>query len=327
VAVPPRPKKLAYDFPLFITQHEEGQPSQRFAVGCAKMIGVGRKNEDTLMVRGCLRGKPDEDYFGLFDGHGGKQSSRYAADNFHKILAEQLDVDSRDPAAALRRTFAEVNQRMLQHFYATRTKDECGCTAIVALVVGDMLYVAGAGDARVVYCHGEHVIRATTDHKPNLEVEARRIRALGGMVRPDTEAAKQYRVCKLFSNGGFGGLAISRALGDFSWAPQITDEPTITTYKLPLPEASSTSSSKTNSSDEKKEKEIENDNEGIAEEEREGAFLILGCDGVWDVLSDEEAASIVRREVDVLKASVRIRDHAYYLGSGDDIAVIVVRFS
>ncbi len=72
------------------------------------------------------------------------------------------------------------------------------------------------------------------DHKPHLEEEARRIRGVGGLVKADNDYAKQYRVCKLFSGGGFGGLAVSRALGDFSWHPQIVDEPTITVTSLPI---------------------------------------------------------------------------------------------
>jgi serine/threonine protein phosphatase PrpC len=38
------------------------------------------------MVRSCLTGKDDEDYFAVFDGHGGKHASRFAADNLHLIL-------------------------------------------------------------------------------------------------------------------------------------------------------------------------------------------------------------------------------------------------
>lgn len=49
--------------------------------------GLGRKNEDTLMVRSSLTGRDDEDYFAVFDGHGGKHASRFAADNLHTILS------------------------------------------------------------------------------------------------------------------------------------------------------------------------------------------------------------------------------------------------
>ena len=58
----------------------------------------------------------------------------------------------------------------------------------------------------------------------------------------------------------------------------------------------------------------------------QGAVLVMGCDGVWDVLSDEEAASIARREQDAVMAAVRVRDHAYYEKSADDISALVVKF-
>ena len=58
---------------------------------------------------------------------------------------------------------------------------------------------------------------------------------------------------------------------------------------------------------------------------------MLGCDGVWDTIEDEECAEIIYKEkkkgkegegaeeeegeVDVLRASVRLRDAAYLKGS------------
>lgn len=88
------------------------------------------------------------------------------------------------------------------------------------------------------------------------------------------------------------------------------------------------------------------------EDDAKHAYLILACDGVrqpthphqsaracveslltlgdgggkvWDVLSDEESAAIAMKERNALTAAVRIREHSYYLGSGDDICAVVVR--
>ncbi|ELR17200.1 protein phosphatase 2C domain containing protein [Acanthamoeba castellanii str. Neff] len=317
--VPKRPR-LPKDWPLYITPNEEGTPSKRFAFGCAKMIGLGRKNEDTLMVRSSLTGRDDEDYFAVFDGHGGKHASRFAADNLHIILSEQLALSPSDPEGALRRSFAEVHQRMLTYFQKSNLREECGCTAIVSLIVGNTVYVAGAGDSRAVFCYGNQVQRVSLDHKPYLEEESRRVRAVGGLVKVDSDYAKQYRVCKLFAGGGFGGLAVSRALGDFSWSPQVVEEPTIMTIPLPSKAAASPAPLKS-SRDKERKKVVEDDDEDDAKH----AYLILACDGVWDVLSDEESAAIAMKERNALTAAVRIREHSYYLGSGDDICAVVVR--
>ena len=57
------------------------------------------------------------------------------------------------------------------------------------------------------------------------------------------------------------------------------------------------------------------------------AFLVLGCDGVWDVVSDAEACRIVAHALadgsDAAGAAARLRDCAYLNGSGDNISVVV----
>lgn len=58
----------------------------------------------------------------------------------------------------------------------------------------------------------------------------------------------------------------------------------------------------------------------------EDEFLILACDGVWDEISDQMAVDIVRSEKNAHKASLKLRDYAYAMGSDDNISVIVIQF-
>ncbi|KAL6079478.1 Protein phosphatase 1K, mitochondrial, variant 2 [Balamuthia mandrillaris] len=411
-----------YSFPAFLGQHEEGYLSSRFQYGCAKMIGMARKNEDVLVVRGCFRGRDDEDYFAVFDGHGGKHASAFCSAQFHRVLAEQMDLHP-EPEMALRRTFAEVNARMLAHFQKHDMKVECGTTAVVALVVGNTLYVANVGDSRAVFFNGYDVVRLSTDHRPEDDEEARRIRGVGGQVRADQIVSRQYRICQTFASGGYGGLAVSRAMGDFSWRPYISDEPTITITELPIrgnkhqekekrkrlkkqikrmrytalhhgnesecatptvamrtkdaqpylqaleadsePQEVTTDTSTSpigspstspayfsnssrfpspvlrsrrtsrpthhalrsltaSSSDVTDTGAISSD--AVSTVEVPPMYLVMGCDGVWDVLSDKEAIGVALSEPDALSAAVRVRDTAFYERSGDDIACLVVRF-
>ena len=53
-------------------------------------------------------------------------------------------------------------------------------------------------------------------------------------------------------------------------------------------------------------------------------FLIIACDGVWDVMSDQQACDIVLSEIDPLIAARKIRDTAFELESTDNISVIVI---
>eukprot|EP01103_Thecamoeba_quadrilineata_P000073 TRINITY_DN10055_c0_g1_i1.p1 TRINITY_DN10055_c0_g1~~TRINITY_DN10055_c0_g1_i1.p1 ORF type:complete len:937 (+),score=204.98 TRINITY_DN10055_c0_g1_i1:130-2940(+) len=54
-------------------------------------------------------------------------------------------------------------------------------------------------------------------------------------------------------------------------------------------------------------------------------FIIMACDGLWDVISEETAVEIVKTErKDPHRASMRLRDMAYLRGSSDNITVVVI---
>lgn len=55
-----------------------------------------------------------------------------------------------------------------------------------------------------------------------------------------------------------------------------------------------------------------------------GDRVIMACDGIWDVLSDEEASEIVRNSDSPLKAAKQVRDEAFNRGSNDNLSVIVI---
>eukprot|EP00193_Tetraselmis_chui_P017729 CAMPEP_0177793156 /NCGR_PEP_ID=MMETSP0491_2-20121128/24920_1 /TAXON_ID=63592 /ORGANISM="Tetraselmis chuii, Strain PLY429" /LENGTH=737 /DNA_ID=CAMNT_0019315643 /DNA_START=296 /DNA_END=2512 /DNA_ORIENTATION=+ len=129
-----------------------------------------------------------------------------------------------------------------------------GCTAVVAMVCGRTLLVANAGDSRCV-CSREGVAQAMTeDHKPGNPEELRRVLKAGGMVA-------EGRI--------MGSLNLSRALGDleFKTAKGLGPEAQMVT---PVPEV--------------RELELTEGDE----------FLVLACDGIWDVLSNQEVVTFVR---------------------------------
>jgi len=93
-----------------------------------------------------------------------------------------------------------------------------------------------------------------------------------------------------------GFLGVSRSIGDF-YLDAVICEPSGAKYSLPP--------------------------------NNQDSFIVLGCDGVWDELSDPEAASVVHRLVtqnmDAHAISATIRDYSYFLGSDDNISVMVVK--
>jgi len=90
-----------------------------------------------------------------------------------------------------------------------------------------------------------------------------------------------------------GILALSRALGDCDLQPHVTYEPEIHVHKL----------------------------------EPDDEFLVLACDGVWDVMSNETCLKVIGDNPNPVKAASKIRDYAHCLGSTDNISVIVFKIN
>jgi protein phosphatase 2C family protein 2/3 len=113
------------------------------------------------------------------------------------------------------------------------------------------------GDSRSIASVRGRVQNLSYDHKPNNELESKRIIAAGGWVE---------------FNRVNGNLALSRALGDFVFKKNESkraEEQIVTAF----PDVEI--------------KELTNDHE----------FILLACDGIWDVLSNEEVLEFVRTRI------------------------------
>ncbi|KAJ4458920.1 putative protein phosphatase 2C [Paratrimastix pyriformis] len=203
--------------PLLIPFLPERQvPKERqLRVGYAETRGRRVTMEDAIVIKRNFRGRPDEDFFAIFDGHGGRDAADFAAENLPIILAQHLNA-GQAPAEALTETFKECNYQM------SKFAINDGTTAAVALFTKDHLFTANAAvfaccpfvlpriqRERNTIAFKYHI---RFDHKADVHEEERRINALGGYVT-------DQRV--------LGSLAVSRALGDFSLHPYVTPIPFI----------------------------------------------------------------------------------------------------
>ena len=280
-------------------------------MGYADTIGMRNLMEDDFIVRGKFRGRDDEEIVALFDGHGGDTASKYAAIHLHKIIETKLNLltgatATNVPSAAnlpssvveevLKSSFIEIHETMRKQAM------KGGTTALVALILGEKLYVANAGDCRAVLCQNERAVRLSRDHKPGDAAEHKRIDALGGYVT--TTIDMWGNIISRIK----GQLSVSRSLGDFSLNPYVIPEPEIQIVDLGL--------SKTNNSNNNDNNNSENGNTTIINK-----FLVLACDGLWDILSDEDAVNIANSFPDPEVAAQKLRDYAYTEGSKDNISV------
>ncbi|KAG2310459.1 hypothetical protein Bca52824_022016 [Brassica carinata] len=60
--------------------------------------------------------------------------------------------------------------------------------------------------------------------------------------------------------------------------------------------------------------------------DHEAEFLVLASDGLWDVVTNEDAVSLAQSEEDPVAAARKLTDTAFTRGSADNITCIVVKF-
>jgi serine/threonine protein phosphatase PrpC len=90
-----------------------------------------------------------------------------------------------------------------------------GCTATTALLTGNKLFVANAGDCRTVLCRNGKAIQLSKDHTASCIEERERIISAGGHVSWQVDT---WRV-------GAAALEVTRSIGDDDLKPFVTAEP------------------------------------------------------------------------------------------------------
>merc|ERR1719331_2572612 len=132
-------------------------------------------------------------------------------------------------------------------------KDQSGSTSVMTMLSPTHVICSNTGDSRAVLSRGGEAVALSDDHKPDNATEKERVMAAGGEV-------KFGRVN--------GDLAISRAVGDFVYKRCETQPPerqAVTAF----PEIRA------------------------FERHADDEFVVLACDGIWDVMSSQQVVSKV----------------------------------
>ncbi|PNH10818.1 putative protein phosphatase 2C 11 [Tetrabaena socialis] len=290
--------------------------------GGGAMQGWRRTMEDAHLAEVNISNDPNLAVFGVFDGHGGAEVAKFCQKYmtlelqrteefskgsvedslikvFHRMdemlrdqrYAEELEklktkeaaeedgegeggVSTTDALDLLRRVFqlkrfvggnsanAAPAEGGSGEAEAAESPEEelvqAGCTAVVAVKLGSELYVANAGDSRGVLCRGGKAVALSEDHKPAQEGERNRIIAAGGFL------SEIGGVCRVNGN-----LNLSRAIGDLKYK---------TNVELPAKDQIISA---------------QPDIRRITLSPTEDRFFLLACDGVWDVMSNQDAIDFV----------------------------------
>lgn len=170
---------------------------------------------------------------------------------------------------------------------------------------GVTLYIANVGDCRAVLCRGGAAVRLSEDHKPNSREERARVEKAGGCV---INCSGIWRVCTSASAAGLKlvnddslFLSTSRAFGDrklkgVANRDLISAVPEVTAFSLRW----------------------------------EDLFFVVACDGVWDVLSDQQVIDIAGERLASAEtaqaAAAAVVRAAYEASSLDNLTASVVQF-
>ncbi|KAL3815987.1 hypothetical protein ACHAXA_005196 [Cyclostephanos tholiformis] len=167
------------------------------------------------------------------------------------------------------------------------------------------IVVANVGDSRAVLCRAGRAMDLTRDHKPNDDVERRRIEGRGGTVEwcgeVDDATGRPVRGAGVYRING--NLALSRSIGDRAERPWVIGTADIFHHVI---------------------------------DEDDDAFVLLATDGLFDVMSSREAVSFVNDLMGRTHPEDRLgmrRNVARYVveeairrGTCDNVTVLIVWF-
>jgi serine/threonine protein phosphatase PrpC len=262
-------------------------------------------NQDRAVVKYALNGDPDVCLFGVMDGHGefGHLVSEFVQKNLPVRMAEQENITTNTEEAILNGMAATVAD-------LADTDINCafsGTTCVGSILIKRRLLTYNVGDSRCVVVRqikGGRIeaIGLSEDQKPDNPQEKARILKAGGRVEPLPGAPGEDRgpMRVWLAQVDVPGLAMSRSIGDdVSQTVGVTSIPEISTHDL-----------------------TEND-----------VFVIWASDGVWEFISNEQAAEIVwKNRTNLKKAVTALVDESTKRWRAeeevvDDITCVIVQFN
>lgn len=269
----------------------------------ASMQGRRPYNEDEVDILvnldGSTKGAKPVSFFAVYDGHGGNAISKYLRANLQRYFVDEM-VD-KDPAKSKR------YDKYVHKVYDT-VQNKLVHYELPSKTTGSTALVTIAyrtGDRTFLKVINLGDCRAVVCNRYNIAVP----------LTKDHKPTSFEEFQRIVAMGGkvthernddprINGMAVSRAFGDLDARPHVTNTPDIYDYD--------------------------------ADRCR---FIIMACDGVWDVLSNQDAVDFVLAELDALKGAhkenltspkakknvaAKLISHAIDKGTMDNVTAIVI---
>ncbi|XP_062008703.1 protein phosphatase 2C 16-like [Rosa rugosa] len=218
-------------------------------------------------------------FFGIYDGHGGSQVANYCCERLHSALAEELQIIEDDLTDGIMGETQQVKWEKAFTNCFQSVDDETG-GKVSRGITGSNEDASGSSfepvaaetvgsTAVVALVCSSHIIVANCG-------DSRAVLCRGKQPVPlsvDHKPNREDEYARIEASGGkviqwnghrvFGVLAMSRSIGDRYLKPWIIPDPEV----MIVPRA------------------------------RDDEFLILASDGLWDVMTNEEACEVARRRI------------------------------
>ena len=150
------------------SEMSSGQHGKVFAYGLYSTQGSVRPyNEDRVVeFHTVLKSEVGMDvnfsFFGIYDGHGGQQWSKYLSKEFHMALIDD-PLLLKNPSVTIKKHINDMDSQFLKLFTESPTNTElqrAGSCLNAVVILDEMWYVVNVGDSRsIMSSHGGKLIR------------------------------------------------------------------------------------------------------------------------------------------------------------------------
>lgn len=237
---------------------EERKLDGVFDIAVGEMQGWRTNMEDAYVVD--LSVGDSCGLFAVFDGHAGDQCSKQNKILLPALVRKHMK-DEKTKEVDFKAAYLELDTVL-----RGRLKDDSGSTAVSVMVTPASVTCSNVGDSRAVLCRAGKAINLSEDHKPEDELERKRIEALGGHVA---------------NNRVNGQLAMSRAIGDYSYK-QKTERGPEDQLVIAVPDVTK------------------------VDRTAEDTFVVVACDGIFDVLSNQDLVTLISEEMKKGQSLIKI---------------------
>ncbi|KAJ6240584.1 hypothetical protein M0813_24038 [Anaeramoeba flamelloides] len=257
-----------------------------FKIGYSEMQGLRQTQEDSIAIHPMIN--KNIHYFAVFDGHGSSDVSNRAADKLGELLINDIN-----------EKINNGGQLEIDALNVTQLTKICDKLFKEFNQTLNKLMIDLSGSTAVIALiikNKLYSINLGDSRAILIDNEGKAIQITDDHKPTNRDELVRIKFLRgtVTNNGRInGGLAVSRCFGDRDFQPWVSVKPVIQCFDL---------------------------------SRKDKKYLVLACDGVWDVLSNQDVADIVTQNanLDVEAIAFKIKINAYSKESTDNISVIVI---